>query len=87
MKLKIEATEIELYEKAGALIKAFSEVLRKNNIDLVEMVNKALPNTETHFNEPVMQELLKFDELAYKKQIDLMVKDINKVLDKASKGK
>lgn len=81
MKIKIQTTENELLSKTDKFVQAISQVVDKVNPELGEALLKALPKKDELFSDPVQLELLKQWEMGYKEQIELMLKDIEKVLN------
>jgi hypothetical protein len=85
MKLKVEATPDELRDKAPDIVKSIGELLRPVSPDMADILEKAIPYKEKELKFPVLRELQKQTEEAYEKQMELMLKDIGKVLDKSVK--
>ena len=85
MKLRVDATPEELEEKAPDLVKAMIELLRPASPDMADVLEKAIPSKEQELKFPVLRALQKQTEVAYDKQMDKMMEDIGKVLDKSLK--
>ena len=85
MKLELVATPEELKEKGDKLIKSLSDLFQPVSPELAEYLEKALPQKETELKYPVLRELHKRTKEAYEKQLKLMVKDIEGVLDRGLK--
>ena len=83
MKLRVDATPEELEEKAPDLVKAMIELLRPASPEMADVLEKAIPRKEKELKFPVLRALQKQTEVAYEKQMELMLKDIGKVLDKS----
>lgn len=85
MKLRVDGTPEELREKAPDLVKSLSELLNSVDLDMEDVLEKAIPYKEKELKFPVLRALQKQTEVAYEKQMELMIKDIGKVLDKSLK--
>lgn len=80
MKIQIQGIE-ELPSKSNELVKSVSKLLTRVDPDLSYSLLKALPKKDELFTDPVQLELLKQWELGYRKQVDQMIADIEKVID------
>ena len=87
MKLRLDATPKELAEKSEQLVQSVSTLLRPVSPELADALEKALPRKEAELKFPVLRDLQKKTEVLYDKQMDLMLKDIGKVLDKSLSAK
>lgn len=85
MEIQIKTTEKELPIKKEELVKAISQLIGKVDPELKDSLLKALPGKNELFSDPVQLEILKQWEMGYKEQTYLMLKDIEKVLDKKPK--
>lgn len=81
MRLFIEGTPEEFSEKHEELVKALSAQLEHVSPDLVEVLEKALPNKEPALKFRAMEQLRKRTSAMYRDTLDAMLKDIAKVLD------
>jgi hypothetical protein len=81
MKLHLQATPGELIEKGEQLIQSIGDILRPLSPDLADALAKALPQKENELKFPVLVELQKKTEAEYARQMELMLRDINKVLN------
>jgi len=80
MKLHLQATPSELIEKGEQLIQSIGDILRPLSPDLADALAKALPQKENELKFPVLVELQKKTEAEYARQMELMLRDIDKVL-------
>ena len=85
MKLRVDGTPEELKEKAPELVKSLGDLLRSVSPDMADALEKAIPHKEKELKFPVLRALQKQTEIAYEKQMDKMLKDIGKVLDRSLK--
>lgn len=87
MKIQIQSTNEELKEKSIPFIKSIADYVGKVNPGLRDQLVKAIEDKDKLFTDPVLLEVLKQWELAYKSQTDLMLQDIGKVLNKGKLNK
>jgi len=87
MRLKLDATPEELKEKAPNLLKSLGEILEPVSPEMAEILEKALPRKESELKFPVLRELQKRTEVLYDQQLELMLKDISKVLNRSKTRK
>jgi hypothetical protein len=85
MRLRLEAGPDELRDRGDDLIKALVESLYPVNPELAEKLEKALPHKQEQLKYPVLQELAKKTQEEYERQLNLMNKEIGKVLDRSFK--
>lgn len=81
MKLRVIATPKELEEKAPDLVKSLGDILRPVSPDIADALEKAIPRKEKELKFPVTRTLNEMTKRTYEKQMELMLKDIGKVLD------
>lgn len=86
MKIQIQGIE-ELPSKSNELVKSVSKLLNRVDPDLSDSLLKALPKKDELFTDPVQLEILKQWELGYRKQVDLMIADIEKVINRSTQTK
>lgn len=87
MRLLLEANPEELSEKSEALIEQLSKAIEGANPELADRLEKAVQlRKEPKLKYPTLQDLQRQTSKAYDKQMELMLKDINKVLDQAATG-
>jgi hypothetical protein len=83
MHVRIEADPEELREKSTDLLQALAKAFADVSPELAESLEKALPEKESILKLPVLKELHTRTAQAYQRQMQLMLKDIGKVLDRS----
>jgi valyl-tRNA synthetase len=85
MRLRVDGTPDEIRDKAESLVKSLGDILHPVSPDIAEALYKAIPAKEAELKFPVLRSLQEKTMAAYKKQMELMLKDIGAVLDGALK--
>lgn len=83
MRLRLEATPIELWAKGTALVEELAKAFSGVNAELADLLEKALPPKEKQLKYPVLQELSDLTTKEYEATLKRMLADIGKVLDKS----
>ncbi len=89
MRVRIDAQPGELEAKSDRLIASLAKALGKYHPEAATILEKAatLPRKEQILKFPVTRELERQTTAAYERQLELMLKDIAKVLDQAKSRK
>lgn len=85
MRLRLEATPQELYEKAPDFLDKLADAFEPVHPELADVLAKAL-RKEPSLKFRLLRELHQQTRDAYAKQLDAMLADIDKVLDRSSKA-
>jgi hypothetical protein len=86
MKLHLEATPAELWQKGTMLVEELVKTFSGVNEELAEALEKALPPKEQELKYPVLQKLKAITTKEYEATLKRMLADIGKVLDQSVKA-
>jgi len=86
VRLQLEATPIELFEKGEALVRELADAFSGMNPDLAESLEKALPPKESELKYAALRGLKGRTDKEYDRMIQKMLREIGKVLDLSVTG-
>jgi len=86
MRVEIQATDIELAEKADSLVETISSLIKRVDPRLSDDLVKALSPKDVDLRYPVLKALQKQTETMYAQHLRAMLVAVSKVVDRGTKG-